>query len=593
MWVAPVPRSLESPVFSGRAARIAGALELVPVVAIVVAVWWPFLCSVRVNNGSLDWEFRTNYVGYELHSLWTDHEFPFWVTDPRFEQLRAKGIHDFFANPETDVLSLMTPLAGLFGVLSAVKIALVIYLAAGVVGCRRLLRAFGGRGSPGATLFLALLALCNGAFVAHVLAGHVQFLTAALFPLALAFFVEAWEPQCSMGVRLFRASCAGVVLAIGYYAGNAHLLAHFLIVFVGLFALLSLFFRPRLGAAIPTAMLVALVSFLALSAFKLLPGFADFHEYRTNYLIRFEGWSDLFHDLITPMRSMTGDNPPEHNLYIGWVGIALLAFGLTGWDRRTLPLFVIGAAVPWLTFLEPSSPLLALPFFRTQGGLTRIATSALFAAAIAAAIRVDRLLAWSRRWAGDRVSRGRAICGLGAATSVYLIGGTLAFDLSRRNVADGEAISCVHALPSPPGPFSVAPRFAAEEGSGARVEPTFVGTNEFRYHFSGVPPFHQALLVAPDLATTRRMPHLRLEGVGKLTTRSGVLAVSVDRGEGTFTLRFFDPLVGWGAAISLAAFAGIVATGISLRQGVLRQRKPLPVMSPPPRPFLSMFGTRS
>ena len=76
---------------------------------------------------------------------------------------------------------------------------------------------------------------------------------------------------------------------------------------------------------------------------------------------------------------MTGDNPPEHNLYIGWVGLAVLALCVTGWNRRTFPLLVITFVVPWLTFILPGSRLLAFPFLRTQGALTRLAMSALFA----------------------------------------------------------------------------------------------------------------------------------------------------------------------------------------------------------------------
>ena len=126
-----------------------------------MVVWWPFLHSARVNNHASDWNYRTDYTGYTLHAILDERDFPFWVTSRRFEQLRVKGVHDFFANPETDVLSPLTLLARPFGYFAALKITLLLYLAVGVYGCRCLLRAFGTRASPVATLLLALLGFCT------------------------------------------------------------------------------------------------------------------------------------------------------------------------------------------------------------------------------------------------------------------------------------------------------------------------------------------------------------------------------------------------------------------------------------------------
>jgi len=528
-----------------RSPRIAIFLELALVYGVVVVVWSPFLRSARVNNHASDWNYRADYTGYTLHAIFDEREFPFWVTSRRFEQLRAKGVHDFFANPETDVLSPLTLLARPFGLFAALKMTLLLYLAVGVYGCRCLLRAFGTRASPLATLLLALLGFCNGGFVAHVLTGHTQFLTLLILPLALAFLVKAWNAKTPGDSRLLSAAWAGAVFAVAFYAGNTHPLVHFFFIFVGLFTLLSLLTQPRLwSTALPAAALAGL-SFAALAAFKLLPALADFQQYQAGYVIRFAGWSDLLHNLITPWRSMTGDNPPEYNLYIGWVGLAVLAFCVTGWNRRTFPLLVITFVVPWLTFILPGSRLLAFPFLRTQGALTRIAMSALFAPALAAAVRVDQLLACSRR---------RARYGAAVASLVCLVAAYLAFDLSRANLGGEVAVSCVHPVPVSLGPFSVAPTFASEKNSGrATVTPGSVTANRFSYRFSQVDSSQAVLLVASELGAATRMPHLKLEGDGELTTSGGVLAVRVRGKSGTFTLRFFDKMVWWGLAITAAA----------------------------------------
>jgi hypothetical protein len=538
-----------------RAPRITVFLELALVFGVVVVVWWPFLHSARVNNHASDWNYRTDYTGYTLHAIFDEREFPFWVTSRRFEQLRVKGVHDFFANPETDVLSPLTLLARPFGYFAALKITLLLYLAVGVYGCRCLLRAFGTRASPLATLLLALLGFCNGGFVAHVLTGHIQFLTLLILPLALAFFLKAWSTRAPRDSRLLYAAWAGAVLAAAFYAGNTHPLVHFFFIFFGLFTLLSLLTQPWLwSTALPAAALASL-SFAALAAFKLLPSLADFQQYQANYVIRFAGWSDLVHNLTTPWRLMTGDNPPEHNLYIGWVGLAVLAFCVTGWNRRTFPLLVITFVVPWLTFILPGSRLLAFPFLRTQGALTRLAMSALFAPALAAAVRVDQLLAWSRR---------RARCGVAVASLVCLVAVYLAFDLSRANLGGGVAVSCVHPVPKSLGPFSVAPTFVVERNSNrATVTPSNVTANRFSYHFSQVDSSDATLLVAPELAVVPRMPHLKLEGDGELTASGGVLAVRVRGKNGTFTLHFFDKLVWWGLATTVAASLALVAWWVS------------------------------
>ena len=162
----PILRSLAS-----LPPRRAVLVEIFLVWLVVMAVWTPFFSSVRVDDKSLDWTFRTDYTGYELNALFHDHAFPFWVTDGRFEQLRVKGVHDFFANPETDVLSIMTPLAKIWGVLTAVKIVVALHLGLGVWGCQRLLAVLRGPVRARGPWLLgllttALLVLCNGALVA-------------------------------------------------------------------------------------------------------------------------------------------------------------------------------------------------------------------------------------------------------------------------------------------------------------------------------------------------------------------------------------------------------------------------------------------
>ena len=334
------------------AARRAALLEILFVWLVVVLVWLPFLQSQHVDNALSDWSYRTDYVGYGLNALFHDHQFPYWVTDPRFEQYRMKGIHDFFANPETDLLSVITPLAKLWGLFVAVKVSLVLYLGVGVWGCRRLLVAVGGAAGALSLLLASLLGLCNGAIAGHFLAGHVQFLAATTFPLALALELEAFEPALHAAKRCFRACLAGAVLAAAYYSGAVHPLAAFLPGFVVLAPLFAVLIAPRrYRVVLPMAALVG-VSFVVLAAFKWLPGVVDFSGYRAAYRGVYEGWRQFGLELVSPWSPTTGSEyHHETNLYVGWVGVGALALALLGArDRRAIPLLLACVVLGWLMF---------------------------------------------------------------------------------------------------------------------------------------------------------------------------------------------------------------------------------------------------
>jgi hypothetical protein len=540
------------------ASRRLALLEGVFVLLVVVAVWGPFLASTHVDDASMDWTFRTDYVGYELNALVHDHQFPFWVTDGRFEQLRAKGIHDFFANPETDVLSVITPLAELWGLLAAVKVALIGYLALGVWGCRRLLALLAGKADMLPLLLASLMVLCNGAFAAHILHGHTQFLAMATFPLALAFSFEAFDPALRAAKRSFRACLAGAVLAMDYYSGATHPLFYFLLCCVVLVPLFTVLLQPkRYRVVLPAAAIVG-VSFLVLAAFKLLPGLVDFGDYRANYSLAYDGWSDFARNFVIPWVPVPGRQlQHETNIYVGWVGVGVLSMAVLGIrERWCRPLLLACLATAWMMFLKSDSHLLTLPLLRTQGVPTRLRFVLIMIVAIIAATQIQRLLAW------ERVSRRRW---LRIGVSLVLLGmsGVLAFDLSRTNVLRHVAIGCLDAEPRSTGPYDLAPDLVPVDRRVATVKVDVVEANEFSYEFtmrSGSP----ALLRAPGLPMSPRPPHLRLVGDGELTTKDGALAVRVRAPHGHFVLRFYDPVMYWGLAISSVGLLGLIGFGVAL-----------------------------
>lgn len=538
-----------------RFGRMAELARYSIVLAAVLAVWGPFFQSERVNNAALDWTFRSDYTAYTLHAITTDHEFPFWVTSPRFEQLRVKGIHDFFANPETDVLSLVTALAPL-GYLRAAKATLLVSLAIGVYGCRRLLRVFSGDRPPSvvATLVLALVALCNGAFCAHVIVGHVQFVTVATFPLALALYLEALShTDTPWGARVSRASSAGAILAVSYYSGNTHPLIQFFILFVGVFTLVTMAARPRDATLVLVTAAALCCAFIALAAFKLFPSVYDFRGYRRHYFIGFLRWWEVGGALVTPWCRMNdelyGNNWPERYVYIGWAGVALCAFALTSWRRPALPFLAVVAVVAWLVGVQPNNPILTLPILRTQAVVTRFALIGFLALATASAVRIDELMA--------RLARSRsAFVRVAPAALLACACAALACDLRDANVVGEIARSCADLVPIPQGPFDVGLVLAPEDPDRATLTPGPVTANAFRYEF-GQRTREDPFVIVSDLPLKPR-PHLRLQGQGELTESGGHLAVRVRGSRGAFALVFFDPLVWCGLLCSLVAWGALL-----------------------------------
>lgn len=551
--------------FVRRASPHAPWLEIAFVLLVVVGVWGPFLSSSHVDNRWFDWTYRTNYAGYGSYALFHDHQLPFWVTDPRFEGYRVKGAHDFFANPETDVISIVTPLAELWGLLTAVKVSLVAYLALGVWGCRRLLVALAGAAGPISLLVAAVLVLCNGAIVSHVLVGHTQFLPMATFPLTLALMLEAFDPGLHAAKRSFRACLAGAMLAVDYYAGAVHPVFYFLVCFVALAPWLTVLLSPRRSRVVlPAAGLVG-ASFVAIGAFKLLPGFEDFGGFQADYHFGYDGWRDFAAFVVTPW-SPEGTSH-EANLYVGWVGVGLLAFALLGVrSRASWPLLLACAATASLMFLKGDNRIFTLPMLRSEGIHTRFRYVVLLVVGALAAAQIQRTLTWVRRLPNPA---------LRIAPVALLLGSSLflAFDLSRENVLRHETLGAKDAPPAMQGPYDVAPELVPLDTRIARVSVGPVDANRFGYEFSNTSP-DPTLLLAPSLRMLPRTPHLELVGDGELTARDGALAVRIVGPQGRFELRFSDPLTSWGLAISLLGLVGLTALGLRCAEGLTAVRIP-------------------
>ncbi len=534
-------------------------LEVAFVFLVVAVVWRPFLVSGHVDNQLSDWSYRSNYVAYTLNALLHDHAFPYWVTNPDFEQFRVKGVHDFFANPETDVLSVVTPAALFWGVLGAAKASLLAYLALGVWGCRRLIVALGGSAGALSLLVASLLSLCNGAIVAHALVGHTQFVPAAAFPLALAFMIEAMDPALPAARRCFRACLAGAVLAMAYYAGAAHPLYYFVAGFVVLTPIFTLLLAPRRFPFVVPATALVGISFLVLAAFKLLPGLVDFAGYHVDYRGTYDGWRDLAANIVMPWYPEGHGYHHETNLYVGWVGVGFLAFAVLGVrDRRCVALLLACAVLTFFMCWKGDGRPFTLPVARTQGALQRARLVVMPAVSVVAASQLQTVVAWIRK--SPRRSVRLGTLAVVAGLSVFL-----AFDLSRTSVWRHEKLGRQDVLGPVKGPFDTVPEIVPVDARVPRVKVTGSRANVYGYEYWTELP-ERTLLQAPGIRTLPRLPHLRLVGDGELTTRDDVLAIRVVKPHGCFELRFSDPLMAWAGAVSLLGVVGVIALGLVARK---------------------------
>ncbi len=544
-------------------ANVARWLPGLATVAVVLTVWWPFFRSSRIDNHAGDWLLRTQYLRYTLHAILHDRQLPLWVTSPMYEQPRATGVHELFANPETDVLSLTTLFSMVWGLLAGTKLALAVYLSAGALGARRLVRALAGkvgdaRVSFVAPLLLSLLALCNGSLVAKAIVGHTQLLTLALFPLALAWMVESWDARLAPRRRLFRAALGGALLAVAYYAGNAHSVLHFLLVFPGVLSLLVVLHRRAdVRLVVPSSFVLA-CSFVGVAAFKLWPGLGAFHAYRASYVIGYKGWRDLARNLVVHWvkNPAGGDFPHELNLYVGWFGVMILLFAVTVRSARGRFFVLVALAAAALAFKKDGAFLQQLPYFTTQGVFARFGVQALLAMAVAAALSVEQLLAAARR------KKPRVRGAFAALLACLAIG--LAVDL-RANVKDAEVAYGVDDLPERADPIDVAPLFDLEAGRKIRLDIGEVSANSMSYDFTVLDGGGPPVFTARNLRVAGGAPPLRLEGNAELTGQNGMLAVRARDTAGAFTLRYSNPLVLWGLVATIVTCIGIAFLGLRLR----------------------------
>ncbi|MCB9555261.1 MAG: hypothetical protein H6707_04100 [Deltaproteobacteria bacterium] len=499
---------------------------------VTLFVWWPFLTGQRVDNHALDWSFRSNYTSYAVTSFRDYGEIPYWVTENDYKQVRLRHRFSFFANPETEVFAPLTWLYLLLPFSLAVRVDLVLHLLLGVFGVAIAGRRLVGKPHLLPSLLVTLLVLCNGAVIAHTVAGHLQFRSFCFFPLVFGLLLGGVAAK-SHRSRLLYCATGGALLAIAFYEGNAHLLLHFLF-FLCLYFTVHALLRPQERRGAIHAVAITLLTFVGLAAYKLLPAAVALRGYRASYFSAFPDVGSLVHSLFVPTESALrrgGMDLGHHEAtsYLGVLGVLAVLVGIARFARPTAQLLLCASVLLTLSLRDPAAIAAKLSLFSSQGAFGRMRLVGLLCLGLCSFYGWQALVNGARR-------RGRRTYTI-VIVFVALLVGAFAVDL-RLNAMDAYLDRFAGApWPELHRARVVAPRLRSTVGS-CRLKVAAHGVNWFRFEYSGagcLSRFCQFRLVAQRPAT--RVP-LRVSGEAVGASEAEQFAVIPTGQSGRFELRY-------------------------------------------------------
>ena len=537
--IAP-PRGAALPGVSRRAlAGVAGAS-----LAASALFWSPLLLGGALAGR--DWaSHHWHYFDWLRTSLLEYGTLPLYMAD-------AWITANFWANAESPVLGPLVPLLFALPTGAYLKLAIVLFTAAGLAGAFLLLRDLGASAPVAAPL--AAVFAAGGFFVSHVSAGHPWALGGELLPGLLLLYRRA---ALDSGPALW----GGAALGAAAILGGQHQ------PFVwqnGVLAGFGLLWALRVRSPFPLARLGLLwLATAGIAAVKLLPMALEFADYAPQARI-----PGLPVGLLAASLVGRGQGPElapaglayahgagwwEYAFYVGAAPLVLLAAGLA-LARRVWPLAALGAclallAVDWSRAgLDPWAALGSWPIGRTQRAPSRLLFPALALLLVAAAPGVERLYrAARRRWPRGALAASLAL-GFGIGADLFLE------SLPWQRAALGEPIASVDHRPRPLG---------IRSAGGARAELAAFAPNRLVYRVRAPGP--QELLLP-----LRYGPwglEWRLEPELPARDRRGRLAVRLEAGERELALRYRPAGLAPGAALSAAALAALAIGAWRRRRG--------------------------
>lgn len=369
--------------------------------------------------GGHDWAVHYHYYDWIRVSLTRYGTLPLFMAD-------ASHSPNFLANPQSPVLGPLVPLLFLIPADAYIKLLIVLYTAAGLLGSFLLLRDL--RVAAPLAILGSLAVAFGGYAVSHVAVGHHWSLGSQLLPALVLLFRRALAG--SRGALV----AAGALGALSLLEGQHHPFLWnlgFLVLLGGFLALRDRRARPLEVAATIGALAAGL------AGVRLLPMLAEFGDYAPTLRIPGIPPRVLLWSLVAPgqyadtrggIEFTWGSGWWEYAFYLGAPLLAALAVGAAASARRCWPL--LAAAAPfallaldltgWHAALDPWSLLQHLPVVGSQRNPARLMNVALFALAISGCVGLQRLwelLREGRLWRRVLPAASLAFC---AATAIDL-----------------------------------------------------------------------------------------------------------------------------------------------------------------------------
>lgn len=380
----------------------------------LVAFWVFFIfCLVFVRPifndfnywGGHDWDLNQGFFAVGMDSL-LRLQFPLW--NPYLT-----GGTPLLADPQSMVISPLMPLVMLFGVVTAVKLQLVVWYLIGLVGMFFVGREF--KLNVFATYLVAFVFMFSSYYSIHMTEGHMQSRSLPLLPWAFLFYLRA-----AGGGRLFFAAGSGLMMAFMMFDGGIYTTVHtgiVLFLYAASSAASSLFGRRPFGEWVRPlrVLLVVFAAFLAFGAVKGVPMLELSREYdrpTTGDLFLYDGYTPntIYYGFLGEIQKKYApanlasfrSNWHEFGVYVGPVVVLLVAAVLVLYFESVWPLVFVAFVGLWLCFGTNSeemalwSLLHELPVFSSMRTPSRFMLVVLFPVALLAGVMASKLEA--RRW---------------------------------------------------------------------------------------------------------------------------------------------------------------------------------------------------
>ncbi len=334
--------------------------------------------------GRGDWDYFCSMHEVIIQSIFKYHQFPFW------NPYNSGGL-PLFANPQGSFPSITGLCAMVFGTIAGLKVAVVLLVFIGLWGMFLLSRHLGMSGLS--VFFSGLIFVYSGAFVLHIIEGHLTWLSILLVPWAMYFFLRAVDQKVYV---LFSA----LMVVLMFFDGGLYAFS-FYMMFIFLYSL----FR---SIQLKKYMLLGLCFFKMFIVFVLIaPKLLPLMEFvgRFPRLTSSGGFfpiNALFDFFVNPCQSFFQNSLYgsagwwEMGAYIGYVAVLFYLFSFTlikqHWSLLLISLIFLTMSLGNFCVLSPWSIFHRLPLYNCLQVPSRVHLFFIFIISLLVGLYIDKLV---------------------------------------------------------------------------------------------------------------------------------------------------------------------------------------------------------